>query len=170
MARSDSTASTLTWIIFELLEDQALLIRPQQAVNEVVGDTECLDCGDVEDIPSNIIIWQPIHTIQRDERYLRDATTFKPERWFEEKQAEWIHDRRAFIPFSYGSYKCIGNNLAMMEMRAATTNLVYKFDMKAAPGEKFDALENKTRDTFALTSGKLEVVPTKRSARRGNGA
>ncbi len=66
-------------------------------------------------IPGNIILWQPIHTIQRDERYFKDAKTFYPERWFDDKQAG-IKDKRVFIPFSYGSYKCIGNNLAMMEM------------------------------------------------------
>ena len=58
-------------------------------------------------IPGNIILWNPIHTIQRDERYFKDATKFVPERWFEENQAEWIYDKRAFLPFSYGSYKCI---------------------------------------------------------------
>jgi cytochrome P450 len=207
VAGSDTTASTLTWLICELVKDQTLLKRLQHAVDEAIGDKELIDCDDVKDIPlldgiinetlrlhpavpsgiqretppegitigdkyipGNIIIWQPIHTIQRDERYFKDATTFMPERWFEDKQAEWIHDKRAFIPFSYGAYKCIGNNLAMMEMRAVTANLVHKFDMRAAPGEDFDALENKTRDTFTLTLGKLEVVLSKRSARRDSGA
>jgi cytochrome P450 len=121
-------------------------------------------------IPGNAIIWTPIHTMQRDDRYFKEATTFMPERWLEEKQAEWILDKRAFMPFSTGAYKCIGNNLAMMEMRAVTANIVRKFDVVAAPGEDFDAIENKTMDTFTLTLGKLDVVMAKRNVRRDSAA
>ncbi|KIW05638.1 uncharacterized protein PV09_03509 [Verruconis gallopava] len=120
-------------------------------------------------IPGNIIIWQPIHTIQRDPRYFKEATVFRPERWLEDQQAEWIYDRRAFIPFSTGSYKCIGNNLAMMEMRAVAANIVHKFDVVAAPGEDFTTIENKTMDTFTLTLGKLDVIMTRRTTRRDSG-
>jgi len=207
VAGSDTTASTLTWIFYELCKDQSLLKRLQNAIDEAVGDKDLLDCDDLKDIPlldgvinetlrlhpavpsgvqretppegirigdkyipGNIILWQPIHTIQRDERYFKDAKTFYPDRWFDENQAEWIKDKRAFIPFSYGSYKCIGNNLAMMEMRAVAANIVHKFDVRAAPGEDFDSIENKTMDTFTLTLGKLEVVLSRRNARRDSGA
>lgn len=117
-------------------------------------------------IPGNIIIWMPIHTIQRDERYFKNAKAFMPERWLEENQAEWIKDKRAFMPFSLGTFKCIGNNLAMTEMRAVTANLVRKFDVVAAPGEDYDAIEHKTKDTFTLTMGKFDVVMTPRMTRR----
>jgi cytochrome P450 len=207
VAGSDTTASTLTWVFYELVKNPELFKRLQKAIDEAVGDKELLDCDDLKDIPlldgvinetlrlhpavpsgvqretppegltigdkyipGNIIIWQPIHTIQRDERYFKSATTFYPERWYEANQDEWIKDKRAFIPFSYGSYKCIGNNLAMMEMRAVAANIVHKFDVSKAPGEDFDAIENKTMDTFTLTLGKLEVVLSKRNARRDSGA
>ena len=207
VAGSDTTASTLTWIFYELCKDQGLLKRLQRAIDETVGDKDILDCDDVKDIPlldgvinetlrlhpavpsgvqretppegitigdkyipGNIILWQPIHTIQRDERYFKSGSIFYPERWFDENQSEWIKDKRAFIPFSYGSYKCIGNNLAMMEMRTVAANIVHRFDVRAAPGEDFDAIENKTMDTFTLTLGKLEVVLSKRNARRDSGA
>jgi cytochrome P450 len=108
----------------------------------------------------------PIHTIQRDERYFKNALQFMPERWLEDNQAEWIKDKRAFMPFSTGTYKCIGNNIAMMEMRAVAANIVRKFDVAPAPEEDFDAIEHKTKDTFTLTMGKLDVVMTRRKMRK----
>jgi len=203
VAGSDTTASTLTWLFYELCKDPPQLRKLQKAVDEVAGGKDLLTCADVANfplldgyvnealrlhpavpsgvqretppegitigdkyIPGNILIWQPIHAMQRDERYFKDAHKFMPERWLDEHQAEYIRDKRAFMPFSTGTYKCIGNNIAMMEMRVVTANLVRRFDISPAPGEDYSDIENKTKDTFTLTMGKFDVVMTSRKLRK----
>ena len=106
----------------------------------------------------------PVHTIQRDPRYFKEPLRFYPERWLEENASEWILDRRAFIVFGTGPYKCVGNNLAMIEMRAVLANIVRTFDFVAADDEDFSAIEKETKDTFTLSMGKLDIVLTNRKS------
>lgn len=110
-------------------------------------------------IPGSIIIWMPIHTIQRDPRYFHEPLAFLPERWTSEKP-EAIIDKRAFMPFSYGSYNCVGQKLAMMQLRSVTANLVRMFKVEFAEGEDGGAIERETRDCFTTNVGKLDVKLT----------
>lgn len=103
----------------------------------------------------------PIHTMQRDERYWREPLAFIPERWTDEK-ASYILDRRAFMPFSIGAYNCVGQKLAMMEMRSVTANVIRSFNMQFAEGETGEACEKKSQDCFTLNVGKLDVKLTPR--------
>ncbi|KAF3053402.1 hypothetical protein E8E11_001257 [Didymella keratinophila] len=107
-------------------------------------------------IPGNIIIWMPIHCLQRDPRYWAKPLAFMPERWTDE-QPEAIIDKRAFMPFSTGVYNCVGQKLAMMELRSVTANLVRAFDITFAEGEDGSAVEKKSRDCFTTNVGKLDV-------------
>ncbi|CBX98473.1 hypothetical protein LEMA_P098820.1 [Plenodomus lingam JN3] len=107
-------------------------------------------------IPGSTIVWMPIHTIQRDPRYFRSPLTFLPERWTDE-QPDAIIDKRAFMPFGFGAYSCVGQRLAMMELRSVTANLVRQFELSFAEGEDGSAMEMESRDCFTLNVGKLDV-------------
>ncbi|KAF2851298.1 cytochrome P450 [Plenodomus tracheiphilus IPT5] len=107
-------------------------------------------------IPGTTIIWMPIHTMQRDARYFASPLTFLPERWTAE-QPSAILDKRAFMPFGYGSYSCVGQKLAMMELRSVVANLVRGFEVDFAEGERGEAIEGRTRDCFTINVGKLDV-------------
>lgn len=52
---------------------------------------------------------------------------------------------------------CIGQKLAMMELRSVTANLVRSFEITFADGENGSTIENKSRDCFTMTVGKLDV-------------
>ncbi|KAF1808400.1 putative cytochrome P450 [Eremomyces bilateralis CBS 781.70] len=197
VAGSDTTASTLTWLMYELCKHPDQLHKLQAEIDRVAGEKTFLTCEDVENsplldgyisealrlhpavpsgvqretppegihikdkfIPGNTIIWMPVHTIQRDARYFPKPLEFMPERWT--TKPEYVVDKRAFLTFSTGPYKCIGEKLAMMEMRAVMANIMRNFDVKFAPSEDCDAIENQTKDTFTLTMGKLDVVMTLR--------
>ncbi|CAO2656425.1 Nn.00g052280.m01.CDS01 [Neocucurbitaria sp. VM-36] len=112
-------------------------------------------------IPGHIIIWMPIHCIQRDPRYFQQPLKFLPERWTDE-QPEAVIDKRAFMPFSTGAYNCVGQKLAMMELRSVTANLIRMFEMSFAEGEDGSTIENKSRDCFTTNFGKLDVKLTLR--------
>jgi cytochrome P450 len=107
-------------------------------------------------IPGHIIIWMPIHSIQRDPRYFSSPLTFLPERWTSEQPSAVI-DKRAFMPFSTGAYNCVGQKLAMMELRSVTANLMRLFEMEFASGEDGKEILEKSRDCFTTNVGKLDV-------------
>ena len=111
-------------------------------------------------IPGETIIWMPTHTMQRDERYFISPLEFMPERWTDEA-AEYVVDRRAFMPFSTGAYNCVGQKLAMAEMRVVTANLLRSFEIEFA-GDMGEAVVQESRDAFTLSVGALDVKLTPR--------
>ncbi len=111
-------------------------------------------------IPGNIHIWMPMHTMHRDPRYWEEPLTFLPERWTSERP-EAIIDKRAFMPFSYGSYNCVGQKLAIMEMRTVLANTVRNFEIEFAEGETGKNIESSV-DCFVTNIGTLDVKLTPR--------
>lgn len=84
-----------------------------------------------------------------------------PERWTDEQPGAVI-DKRAFMPFSTGAYNCVGQKLAMMELRSVTANLMRLFEMEFAAGEDGREILEKSRDCFTTNVGKLDVKLTPR--------
>ncbi|KAF2466583.1 cytochrome P450 [Lindgomyces ingoldianus] len=115
-------------------------------------------------IPGNTLVWMPMHTLQRNPAYFPDPLKFMPERWTDEASSTHLLDKRAFMPFITGPYNCIGQKLAMMEMKSVTANLVRAFEMRFADGENGESVEQDTKDVFTLNVGKLDVKLTLRSA------
>ncbi|KAL5404942.1 hypothetical protein PMIN06_004993 [Paraphaeosphaeria minitans] len=111
-------------------------------------------------IPGETTVWMPIHTLQRDERSFPEPLKFMPERWTDEAP-EYVKDKRAFIPFSAGVYNCVGQKLAIMEMRVVMANLLRSFEMDFA-GDMGEAVVEKSRDAFTLSVGTLDVKLTPR--------
>ncbi|KAF2869050.1 cytochrome P450 [Massariosphaeria phaeospora] len=107
-------------------------------------------------IPGNTLIWMPTHTLQRSASSYRSPLTFMPERWTDEA-SDHVLDKRAFLAFSAGANSCIGQKLAMLEMRAVTANLVRNFDMRFSEADDGTRLEKETADCFTINVGKLEV-------------
>ncbi|KAI4711288.1 hypothetical protein J4E89_003853 [Alternaria sp. Ai002NY15] len=112
-------------------------------------------------IPGRVNIWMPFYSLQRDPRYFEEPLSFMPERWTGERPGAII-DKRAYLPFSIGPYNCIGQKLAMMELRSVTANIVRSFEISFAEGEDGSTIENKTRDCFTIIVGKLDVKLTPR--------
>jgi cytochrome P450 len=98
----------------------------------------------------------PIYSLQRDPRYWEEPLSFLPERWTGERPRAII-DKRAYLPFLTGPYNCIGQKLAMMELRSVTANLVRSFEIAFADAEDGNTIENKSRDCFTMNVGKLDV-------------
>ena len=57
---------------------------------------------------------------------------------------------------------CIGKNLALMEIRLLTTQLIMQFDVGFAPGEDGQRLLEQTTDHFTLGLADLDLVFEKR--------
>jgi cytochrome P450 len=112
-------------------------------------------------IPGETLIYMPIHTLHRDERYFTSAAEFKPERWTDEAP-ELIKDKRAFMPFGTGAYNCVGQKLAMVEMKTVAANLVRLFEISFVGKDRGESVVKGTRDCFTLNVGPLDVKLTPR--------
>lgn len=108
-----------------------------------------------------MVVSVPTHVIQRDERFYERAQEFVPERWMEGNE-HMIKDRRAYLPFSTGTWGCAGKNLALMELRMALGRVAINFDIAFAEGETGRAVDEETKDTFTLKIPSMMVRLTPR--------
>jgi cytochrome P450 len=99
-------------------------------------------------------------TSETDNEVYPSADSFIPERW--SSRPDLIKHKDAFQPFSSGPFGCIGKNLALMEIRLLTTQLVTLFDVEFAPGETGKALLEKSTDHFTMGLAPMELVFSKR--------
>ncbi|KAI0396320.1 cytochrome P450 [Xylariaceae sp. FL0594] len=128
-------------------------ILPRQVPSP--GDTVCGVW-----LPAGTSVSIQAYTMYRDPALFHSATSFIPERWLPEAATDpdspfYRDERRAFQPFSLGPRSCMGQHLAWAEMRLVLAKLLWRFDVKAAPGE---ALEWETLRTFLLVEKKPIMV------------
>ncbi|KAK3670954.1 hypothetical protein LTR78_009232 [Recurvomyces mirabilis] len=122
---------------------------------ERVTNKEGMQVGDTY-VPPGVHFWVPMYSMGRQERVYERSLDFVPERWY--SKPEMVKYKDAFAPFSMGPYNCIGKNLAYVEMRTLTAQLVLNFDVKLAPGEDGTRLLTKTKDHFTVSPGQLDLV------------
>jgi cytochrome P450 len=70
--------------------------------------------------------------LHRDPRYFDNPDTFDPDRWLPER-AQQV-PRTAFIPFSDGSRRCIGENFGWVEMVITLASIIPRWRISPAPG------------------------------------
>ncbi|PVH95140.1 cytochrome P450 [Periconia macrospinosa] len=86
-------------------------------------------------IPENTQVWISQHVLMSDDRYFPRAAEFLPERWMDQegendgKGNELMKDRRAWIPFGYGTHACGGRALALEELKLLVVRFVREFDI-----------------------------------------
>lgn len=115
-------------------------------------------------IPGNTIVQVPMYTLFRDPRNFVRPNEFIPERWT--TRPELTFEPRNFVPFSTGPGSCVGKQLALMELRYVVSHIVYRYDVKLAPGQSAQTFLDDMKDCFALVVPDLNVVFTKRPSAR----
>jgi cytochrome P450 len=83
------------------------------------------------------LIFSPL-VLFRDPKYFSDPDSFIPSRWKDLSK----ENASAFMPFIMGKYNCIGQTLAMVEMRVALSSLCSQYEF---------VLEEEGTDTFFTT-------------------
>ncbi|KZT50629.1 cytochrome P450 [Calocera cornea HHB12733] len=110
-------------------------------------------------IPEGTTVIIPAYTLHRDPKYWSEPNTFRPERWLPEgTSAGEKDDFRAYIPFSYGPYSCIGRNLARHEVRLLVATIITRFDFQLADGFDPQTFEQQITGEFLLTRPVLPMV------------
>ncbi|KAL9939420.1 hypothetical protein V8E36_001237 [Tilletia maclaganii] len=107
-------------------------------------------------IPKGAEIFIPIQVLQANpEIWGDDALEFKPERWFDlpatVQEAQLPGQLFAFLA---GPRSCIGQRLAVSEMKILLAHVVLRFKLETVPGYEFDARQ--TIVTRAFVKGQEE--------------
>jgi len=117
-------------------------------------------------IPGGTQVRVPSHVIQTDPANFDHPTEYIPERWLKSEQGEEKEgfNKGAFFPFLFGPFHCVGKQFAYQEMRLFMATLLWKYDMKFAPGFDSYAWERSIEDNGTLLEihEPLKVLVTRR--------
>jgi hypothetical protein len=80
-------------------------------------------------------IWVLHSGIQRNPKYFVDPDVFLPERWLVDPGDALCPPKGAWRPFEFGSRTCIGQPLALLEMKILLLMLARSYEIEAAYGE-----------------------------------
>ncbi|NRN64451.1 Pentalenene oxygenase [Kibdelosporangium sp. 4NS15] len=89
-----------------------------------------VDLGGTLVPPATEVAFSP-HALHHDERFYPDPYRFDPDRWDTAKNPP--PPKGAYVPFSDGSRKCIGNHFAFAEMAIATATIGSRWRMVPVP-------------------------------------
>ncbi|KAE8375424.1 cytochrome P450 [Aspergillus bertholletiae] len=154
---SDLSHESLTSIkLLDALINETMRLHPAvPSGTQRKTPSEGLHIGD-KYIPGDVIVCIPSHTLFRDERVFVRPEEFLPERWT--TQPELVKDASAFIPFNAGPYSCVGKQLALMELRCVTAEILSRYTVEFAKEQTVDDFLDGKRDAFTLVTGPLKLV------------
>jgi len=138
--KGDCPQSTLTPFSNEQLNG---LVYLEQVINETMRlyppgwifsrrAIEDTDIGDY-DVPAGTDIYVSPYVLHRSAEFWPDPDRFDPDRFAVENFTE--AQQAAFIPFSLGPRRCIGEYFAMLEMKVHLALLLPRFDMTPVSDE-----------------------------------
>lgn len=102
----------------------------------------------------------PSWTVFNSPLFWKDPLAFVPERWLpEESDFAAYHEydnHMAWVPFGTGPRACIGQNVALHEMRSILSRFLYEFDLELSP-ESRDWHDKKTAGIWSKPQLKVVV-------------
>lgn len=135
-------------VLFEALRmyPSSYLLSRQASVDTTLGGY---------DIPAGATVLYSHYGQQRDERLFSHADEFDPDRWLEPNRSEVTS--AAFMPFGYGGYRCLGENVATIEATYCVAMMLGQWDF-----DLYDHSSPRVKATIALSPHDLEFVFSKR--------
>jgi cytochrome P450 len=79
-------------------------------------------------IPKRTLLWISPYVLHNDERWFKQASAFRPERWLND--AEKLTYKYAYCPFGGGPRICIGNGFAMLEATLLLATIAQVYDVE----------------------------------------
>jgi len=151
LAGHETTASGLSWALYEIGRDEALLARAQEAAD--TGDDDYLEAVMKEslrlhpiipmvvrflmrpatvggvDLPAGISVGPSILLSHQDPEHFPEPDRFRPERFLDGNPAP-----NTWIPFGGGVRRCIGAGFSLMEGVVVLREVLTAYDVKVLPG------------------------------------
>jgi cytochrome P450 len=87
-------------------------------------------------VPAGSVVHISLYALHRHPRLWDAPDAFRPER-FDEAEVEKRH-KFAYLPFSAGPRKCIGDQFAMTEGQLILATVAQRFDLALAPHQRID--------------------------------
>jgi cytochrome P450 len=81
------------------------------------------------------LVWSNSYAIHRDPNLWLDPDKFVPERWLVEEGDRFYPQKGAFRPFEFGPRNCIGQELAMLELKLVLVMTARGFEVKSVYDE-----------------------------------
>ncbi|KAJ1327246.1 hypothetical protein BSLG_010588 [Batrachochytrium salamandrivorans] len=133
------------------------VIRESQRLHPVVATLYRTSLKSVQHeeytIPANTPMIINIEGVQRDPKYWPNPNKFDPDRW----KDGFVPVPGSFLPFGEGPMACIGQKMAMIEIKLAFLALVSAFDMELVPNQDLIFV---TSITTGLKRGlKIKLTP-----------
>ena len=97
------------------------------------------------------MVWPVVHAIHRRPDLWVDADKFRPERWLVHDEADPLMPKKgAWRPFEQGPRNCVGQELAVIEMKVAMALTLRTYEIRAAYERKlFRAPDEETKSVYA---------------------
>lgn len=95
-------------------------------LRETIKDVEIMGYQ----VPKGTPIFTNTRALHRDPQYYKEPTSFLPERWNEEPI-----NLNAYLPFGLGQHACIGQKMAMLEIKVALICMLKKFKFSMREGQ-----------------------------------
>ncbi|KAI8854069.1 cytochrome P450 [Chytridium lagenaria] len=96
-------------------------------------------------ISKGTVVWTDIMSLHHDEKYWKDPLAFIPERW-----VDFTPLPGTFLAFGEGPHMCIGQKLAMIELKTVLSRIYRSFLPRVVPGQDLEPI---TSVTYGLKSG-----------------
>ena len=113
------------------------------------------------------MVWIVTQGVHWSPDHWPDPLEFKPERWLSEAGDSRGQAKGTFRPFEQGPRNCIGQELAMLEMKIILALTVRQYDVQAAY-EDFDA-EHQTKGIQTTPEGERAYQVLFATAKPSNG-
>ena len=104
----------------------------------------------------DLLVWSNVYGIHRDPNIWPESDKFLPERWLVEEGDRFFPQKGAFRPFEFGPRSCIGQELAMLELKLVLVMTARTFDVKSVYDE-WDRL-NSTSGTKTINGDKAYQI------------
>lgn len=85
-------------------------------------------------IPAGAMVLYAFYGLHRDPSLFRDPETFDPDRWLPERAADVTPP--AFLPFSSGVHRCVGEGFAWMEALIVLAEVAAHWTLHPVPGHR----------------------------------
>ncbi|MET7889439.1 cytochrome P450 [Streptomyces avermitilis] len=113
------------------------------------------------DLPADVEVMYSAYAIQRDPRWYPEPERLDPGRW-ETKGSSRGVPKGAWVPFALGTYKCIGDNFALLETAVTVAVVASRWRLHAFPG---DEVRPKTKATHVFPN-RLRMIAEPRNVVR----
>jgi len=98
------------------------------------------------------------YTTQRDAVAFPEPEAWNPDRWLQpSKEADADRARELFMPFSKGPRACLGQSLAMMELKVTTATMIMQSNVSLALGTNDEGMLMMDHFLALPKAGKCEL-------------